>query len=361
MSDHPTLHEDGVARGQRAPVLVTHLQGAIDAGIGGRLAVTQLLRSPQVERVATFDSDELLDYRSHRPIMTVENWVTTGMAMPEIALDLVRDDVGRPFLLLHGPEPDMRWSAFADAVADLANEAGVEVTVSLHGIPAGTPHTRPTPVHIQGTTAGLVPEQGQVMTELHVPAPATSFLQTRLAENGIDGIALLAAVPYYMAEQAYPAASAALLRRLGEFADLSLPVGDLEQGAAEEARTIEGLLEDNHEVRRTVEALERHYDTIVGAEGVIPLTTLAGNKQPATPSDMPEVDSDIGDVLQAYLATVSATQSAAREGETLTEDVVPAEPETVEDVLRRLAARENDPNAPRRQGPPRHRAADGDS
>ena len=239
------LYADGPAVGAKARILLIHFDGAIDAGGAGRMAVAQMLRSLHNERVATFDPDALIDYRSHRPVTTVENWVSTQVRVPEIVLDLVEDDMGHPILVLHGAEPDARWESFARAVGHIAERSGVEITFSLHGVPSGVPHTRPTPVHVQATDSSLLPDQTQMANYMQFPSPLSTFIQVRLAQRGIGGIALLGAVPYYMSDTGYPAAAGALLRSLSKFADLSLPVGDLEQGAAQDQEAIEKLVEDN--------------------------------------------------------------------------------------------------------------------
>lgn len=299
MNDHRAveLYHRGPASDARAPILVTHFDGAMDAGAAGNLAVSQLLRSLGVERVATFDSDLLVDYRSHRPVMSVEGWVTSDLEMPEIALDLIHDDLGHPVLLLHGPEPDARWEAFADAVGAMVRNAGVEISFSLYGIPAGVPHTRPTPVHVQASDASLVPDQPQMAGTMQFPAPMAAFLQTRLAQQGIEGASLIAAVPYYMAENAYPRGASALLSRLAEFADLSLPVGDLERGAQEDLRQVKTLIEGNAEVSQTVRALEHHYDSMVEDDDA-----EAASAAPVEDTPDDDTPEDIGDVIEAYLA-----------------------------------------------------------
>ncbi len=257
------LYDSGPKRGTKARYLITHLDGALDAGSAGGLAVRQLLRSLDAQRVATFRSDELIDYRSHRPTMQVENWVTTGLETPEIAVDLVHDDSGTPVLVLHGPEPDARWHKFTDAIMELAAESGVEVMVSLHGLPAAVPHTRPSAIHVQSTDKELIPDQPLMGGIAQFPAPYTSFLQHHAAQRGLTGITLLATVPYYMAGSTFPRASSALLRRLSDIAELSLPVGDLERGADEETSQVDKLVEHNQDLQSTVDALERHFDDVL--------------------------------------------------------------------------------------------------
>lgn len=263
--DTDVLYTDGPAAGAKAPILITHFDGAMDAGSAGSLAVLQLLQTLGPERVATFDTDLLVDYRSHRPIMEVDEWVTTGVSEPEIALDLLHDDTGAPLLLLHGPEPDARWKAFRTVVENLARAAGVESVFSFHGLPAAVPHTRPATVHLQSTERDMVPQQPLMGGQARFPAPLTSYLQYGLKESGVRGVTLLSTVPYYLADSSFPRASSALLRRLAEVAGLQLPVGDLERGADADEDQVERLLETNPDLQSTVHGLEAHYDTLSGA------------------------------------------------------------------------------------------------
>ena len=54
----------------RGPVLVHALEGFSDAGHAIRLAAGHLKDTLDTELVASFAIDELLDYRSRRPLMT---------------------------------------------------------------------------------------------------------------------------------------------------------------------------------------------------------------------------------------------------------------------------------------------------
>ena len=338
MAEGNRIYSEGPAADAKAPILITQFDGALDAGNAGGLAVTQLLRNLHSQRVATFDTDMLLDYRSHRPIMEVENWVTTGMRTPEVALDLVHDDAGTPILILHGPEPDARWKVFTEEVKKLAMGAGVEVVFGFHGLPAAVPHSRPTAVHVQSGDADLVPEQPLMGGKAALPAPLSSFIQHSLHAEGLAAVTLLAAVPYYMSESSFPRASSALLRRLSDMADLSLPIGDLERGADADATQVEQIMEANPELQRTVEALEQHYDSISqaaaegaeldlkredgtvevegGSEGEAPtwemLADAASGGETAYPEaeqlgeDSGETMADlIGDAIESYLRTRS--------------------------------------------------------
>ncbi len=56
---------------------------------------------------------------------------------PELALSLLRDAEGTPFLLLAGLEPDREWEAFTAAVMQLSAELRVRLAVELPRHPDG--------------------------------------------------------------------------------------------------------------------------------------------------------------------------------------------------------------------------------
>ena len=91
-----------------SPVLIQALDGFVDAGSARRLAREHLLSSHGSRILATFDVDALLDYRARRPAMTfdIDHWA--DYAEPVLALHLLHDAEGTPFLLLAGPEPDFQ-------------------------------------------------------------------------------------------------------------------------------------------------------------------------------------------------------------------------------------------------------------
>ena len=160
-----------------APVLVHAMRGSIDAGHAGSMVVTHLLESHPTTRIATFDVDELVDYRSRRPAMTFDRTAWTDYAEPVLALDHLATESGG-LLLLHGLEPDLRWEAFSQAMRSIIERLGVRTTVAVHGIPMGVPHTRPISVTSHGTREGLVDGGNDIFGLVSVGVP-TRWLGTR--------------------------------------------------------------------------------------------------------------------------------------------------------------------------------------
>src|SRR4051794_12494990 len=94
------------------PALVAALDGWIDAGSASTTAARQITRSGDV--VATFDGDQLFDYRSRRPTLEIVDGRLSELTWPELVMRRARV-ADRDLLVLAGAEPDFRWHEFAAA------------------------------------------------------------------------------------------------------------------------------------------------------------------------------------------------------------------------------------------------------
>ncbi|KAA0926592.1 PAC2 family protein [Rhodococcus sp. IEGM 1401] len=289
------------------PVLVHGLEGFSDAGHAVKLATTHLRESLESELVASFDVDELIDYRSRRPTMTFKSDHFSDYDAPELNLYAVKDKSGTPFLLLAGMEPDLRWEKFTTAVRLLAEQLGVRRTIGLGSIPMAIPHTRPLGVTAHASDKELVKEGNSWAGDLQVPGSASSLLELRMAQHGHESMGFSVHVPHYLAQTDYPGAAETLLENVGEAADLDLPLAALGEAAARVREQVNEHITGNEEVQSVVQALERQYDTYVAAQEQ--QSTLLASDEPL-PS---------GDELGAEFERFLAEQANLDEGEGNTE------------------------------------------
>ena len=301
MRNPAELYTTTGAQGRRAAVLVHALSGSVDAGHAGRLVAEHLTAKLPSERVATFDVDQLIDYRSRRPVMTFDGGSWVDYEAPSLVVDLLRDDEGVPLLLLHGLEPDLHWEAFVAAVRQIIDDFGVTATVGVHGIPMGVPHTRPATVTAHATRADLIPDHPSFFGSLKVPGSAAALLELRLGEEGRDALGFAANVPHYLAQTEYPQSAAELIRQVSRATGLSLPVGDLEAEGARVLAEIERQIEGSEEVLAVVRALETQFDSFAedaASRGRAPLL--------AQTEELPSAD-ELAAQVEAFLAGKDGT------------------------------------------------------
>src|SRR4051794_6393895 len=275
------------------PVLVHAVRGFVDAGNAGQLAAEHLLDELTTTRLATFDVDQLLDYRSRRPLMTFDQTTWSSYSEPELVVDVVKDANGVPFLLLHGVEPDVQWERYVAAVRQIVERFDVPLTVGLHGIPMGIPHTRPLSVTAHATRPELVADHQSWFGTVQVPASASALLELRLGQSGHDALGFAVHVPHYLAQSAFPQASQAALQKIERATGLELNVESLTPAADEAMSEIERQVTGSEDVAAVVHALEEQYDAFTRSIGRTSL--LAGS------TDIPTAD-ELGAEFERFLA-----------------------------------------------------------
>ncbi|RFD25430.1 proteasome protein [Mycobacterium uberis] len=250
----------------RGPVLIHALEGFSDAGHAIRLAAAHLKATLDTELVASFAIDELLDYRSRRPLMTFKTDHFTHYDDPELSLYALRDSIGTPFLLLAGMEPDLKWERFITAVRLLAERLGVRQTIGLGTVPMAVPHTRPITLTAHSNNGELITDFTPWITEIQVPGSASNLLEYRMGQHGHEVVGFTVHVPHYLTQTDYPAAAQALLEQVAKTGALQLPLLPLAEAAAEIRAKIDEQVQASTEVAQVVAALERQYDAFIDAQ-----------------------------------------------------------------------------------------------
>ena len=285
----------------RGPVMIHALEGFSDAGHAIRLAAKYLRETLSTELVASFAIDELLDYRSRRPLMTFKTDHFTQYEDPELSMYALHDSVGTPFLLLAGMEPDLKWERFITAVRLLAERLGVRRTIGLGTIPMAVPHTRPITMTAHANKRELIADHTPWIGEVQVPGSASNLLEFRLAQHGHDVVGFTVHVPHYLAQTDYPAAAEALLAEVAKSGSLQIPLEPLTDAAAEVQAKVDEQVNASPEVAQVVTALERQYDAFVAAQE---------NRSLLSQEDLPS-----GDELGAEFERFLAQQSRNGEGD----------------------------------------------
>jgi hypothetical protein len=279
-----------------SPVLVQALTGFVDAGSAIQLTREHLLEHLDSRVLATFDLDQLLDYRSRRPAMVFieDHW--ESYEEPRLALHLVRDQLGSAFLLLAGPEPDLQWERFIAAVTGLVERFGVKTTIGLNAIPMAVPHTRPVSVTAHATDQSLLGDRQSWLQRVQVPASVGNLLEFRLGKAGHDAMGFAAHVPHYLAQATYPAASELLLDSISQTTGLALPTGELRDAAKLVRDDVDKQIAEDEQATRLVASLEAQYDAFIrGRDNNL----LAEDQGPLPTAD------ELGAELERFLAEQS--------------------------------------------------------
>jgi hypothetical protein len=274
--------------------LVAGLTGFADSGSAVTQLSEYLLDTLDHKVVATFDSDELLDYRARRPLIYFDHDHLSDYRPSTLRLYLATDEVGQPFLLLTGFEPDFQWERFTAAVLQLIDIYQVKTTTWVHAIPMPVPHTRPLGVTVSGNRAELIESMSIWKPQTQVPANALHLIEYRLQEiaHPVAGFVLL--IPHYLADTEFPAAAVIALESVSASTGLIFPTERLREEGRDFLSKIDAQVESNQELAKLVGTLEARHDSYMIDNPLrSPLTDEDG--------ELPSAD-DIAAELENFLA-----------------------------------------------------------
>ena len=274
--------------------LVGALTGFADAGGAVSQLSDYLLDTLDHTVIAQFDNDILLDYRARRPLIYFDEDHIADYTPAQLCLYLAHDEVGQPFLLLTGYEPDFQWDAFTAAIISFIEDLDVKTTTWVHAIPMPVPHTRPISVTVSGNRTELIDTMSIWKPRTQAPANALHLVEYRLQERGFPIAGFVLLIPHYLADTEFPLAAVTALESVSVATGLIFPTDSLRESGREFLSKIEAQVENNPELAKLVSTLEERHDSYLHDNPLrSPLTDIDG--------ELPSADS-IAAELQNFLA-----------------------------------------------------------
>ena len=274
--------------------MIIGISGFTDAGGSYSLIGENIFTNLETELVVQFSNDELLDYRSRRPVVYFERDHISDYQPAVLGIYLTKDEAGEQFLFLHGYEPDFRWEAFVDAFESLIDTFSVSEVNWVHSIPFPIPHTRKLGVTVSGNRKDLIERYSEWKPETQVPGNVLHLIEHRLTQLEIPCAGFVLLVPHYLADSEYPQVGITAFELVSAATNLIFPTDSLREQNQRFVANLTKQMTENQELARMVESLEQGYKS----ERFGPIKT------PMTPSEQPlptaeDIASDIEDYLAA--------------------------------------------------------------
>ncbi|MGA0565866.1 PAC2 family protein [Rathayibacter sp. KR2-224] len=265
-------------------ILVVAFEGWNDAGEAASGAVRTLKEALEVVPVASIDPELYYDFQFNRPMLAADDegrrrleWpgaVVYAPVSPGVHIDPLDDEsgehasgsgVGKLYLLL-GTEPSRSWKAFTTELIDAALTAGIDGIVLLGSMLADVPHTRPISVFASSDNPQVRTDLGVERPTYEGPVGILSVLADAAETVGIPTLSLWASVPHYVHNSPSPKAMLALIEKLEQLIDVTVPRGDLVADAAAWESGIDALAADDEDMAAYIEQLEQARDTVDSPE-----------------------------------------------------------------------------------------------
>jgi proteasome assembly chaperone (PAC2) family protein len=252
----------------RSPVLVCAFRGWNDAAGAATTALSAIADSLDAEVFAHVDPEDFFDFQVARPTVRLAEGQAREIEWPgNNLLSAEAPGAERDLVLLAGTEPNLKWRTFSEAVADIAEQLGVEMVVTLGALIADVTHTMPVPITGLASDEELVDELGLQRSNYEGPTGIVGVLHDSCNKRGISSASLWAAIPHYVAAVPNPKAALALLRRLEGLVGVALEASGLEEETESYENQVTTAVEQNPEIAEMVERLEAEQAEAFGEDG----------------------------------------------------------------------------------------------
>jgi hypothetical protein len=274
--------------------LIAGLTGFTDAGGVLNQFSENIFANLSTSQILTFNNDELLDYRSRRPVMYFEKDHIEDYEPASLGLYLVHDEANQPFLFLHGYEPDFRWEAFTNAILRLIKRLQVKDVTWLHAIPFPIPHTREIGVTVSGNRKDIVNELSEWKPQTQVPGNVLHLLEFKVAQTGMPIVGYVLLCPHYLADNDFPQAAVTAFELVSSSTGLVFPTDDLRDDGSQFLTKLNEQIAENPELQKMIATLEQGYQNEVTGPSRAPI------RKPFV--KLPNAD-EIAAELESYLAS----------------------------------------------------------
>ncbi len=250
--------------------------------------------------VAQFTRDILYDYRARRPVAQFDGTEVIDVDMPELELSLVQSGSGKPFLYLHGYEPDFRWDAVVACIEEFIAEFSISSVTTFHAIPMPVPHTRPVQSSVSGNRDELRSRWSVWKPRTQIPASILHVLEFRLFEdtdNEIPFSSFVLLVPHYLADSELPTVLRAAIERLADATGIEIIDQGLAMRESEFLGKVAEQVDDSGDLSVLVEGLERRYDEYMAS-------VARAQRQEVDMENLPTAD-EIAAEFESFLAAQS--------------------------------------------------------
>lgn len=244
------------------PVVIAAFEGWNDAAESATAVVDHLMTAWNARVVAAIDPEDYYDFQVNRPTVGIDEngfrkltWPSTHVAVAS------PPNLDRDVILIRGIEPNMKWRQFTSELLEVIDELGGELLVTLGALLSDSPHTRPIPVSGSSTEPDLLDRLDLEQSTYEGPTGIVGVLQDACTRVDLPAVSYWAAVPHYVAQPPCPKATLALLSRLDDLFDISLPLGDLPEEARAWERGVDELAEEDEDIADYVRSLEESRDT----------------------------------------------------------------------------------------------------
>ncbi len=249
----------------KLPTMITAFAGWPDAAEAATRAVRYLVRKLPARKFAEIDPEEFYDFTVTRPHTRVNRQGRRVIRWPRNDFYYFTDsgDESRNLLLFVGTEPNLRWRAYSNIVADIAVKSEVQLVVSLGALLDAVPHTREPRVTGRASSSeltGKVKWLGIQNSGYQGPTGIHTAFTDACNKHELEHASIWGHSPHYVQTSPNPQVSHALLTKLNNLVDFDVDLEELYLAGQAFGDDVSKAINSQSDVGAYVTKLEQRYD-----------------------------------------------------------------------------------------------------
>jgi proteasome assembly chaperone (PAC2) family protein len=213
----------------------------------------------RAEKFAEIDPEEFyhfgltrpqVRYRSDQPNEREIIWPATEISIAQ------SPDLARDVILGVAAEPHLKWKTYCGGVVELAKRCEVSLFLTLGGLLAEVPHTRPVRLSGGSPDPELTARLGVRPSRYEGPTGIVGVLNASCRDEGLATASLWANVPHYVSGIENPKAALALVGRVLNLLDATVDLTELQEASKQFDQNLTEIVAQNAKISAYIKKLE---------------------------------------------------------------------------------------------------------
>ncbi len=250
--EKPSLHQ---------PCLIMGFEGWPNAAEVSSSALQHLITTLKAKEFASIEGEDFYQVPLSRPIGVIKDGKLMEVKLPGNRFYYVRNPLSHDLILLHGVEPHLQWTKFADLVLDLAEGLGVSEIFTVGGTYDYIPHTYPPMVSAVISDEELrkkAVQAGLGFTEYTGPISIHTFVLGSAKKRGLKTTCLWGHAPQYLQTKNVRVVHS-ILKILTGFIGLEMDLSELQRAGDYFNEQVNQLVEEDPKLQEVIKKLEELY------------------------------------------------------------------------------------------------------
>jgi proteasome assembly chaperone (PAC2) family protein len=241
----------------REPTLLLAYEGWNDAGEAATWAASYVADTLGARPFADIDPDAFFDFTVRRPSVRLSDEGERRIEWPRTEFRYAATPPQRDLVIGVGPEPHLRWRAYAEAVSALAQQVEARRAILLGAYLGDVLYSRPVGVSGFASAPGLLSRLGVERSRYQGPTGIVGVLAEHLRGQGIEVASLWVALPHYIDAAPNPRGALALVQTLRQVLGIELDESPLHAAAESFEKRVSALVANDPEIADYVRELKR--------------------------------------------------------------------------------------------------------